>query len=124
MADEQTTLPLIRTKLHQPPVTKNHLHREHLLDRLEKNRQRSLPLVSAPAGYGKNTLLSCWLDLLHCDHIETNVSHVSPLNPICGILVARVSCCEMWHRSLDNLTLCLYFLTLCQKLKSHRLPCV
>jgi len=68
MADEQTTLPLIRTKL----------HRERLLDRLEKNRQRPLNLVSAPAGYGKNALLSCWLDLLHCDHIETNVSHTLP----------------------------------------------
>jgi LuxR family maltose regulon positive regulatory protein len=94
MADEQTTLPLIRTKLHRPPVTKDHLHRERLLDRLEKNRQRPLTLVSAPAGYGKNTLLSCWLDLLHCDHIETNVSHASPLNPISGILVAKVSHCE------------------------------
>jgi hypothetical protein len=45
MADEQTTLPLIRTKLHRPPVTKNHLHRERLLDRLEKNQQRPLTLV-------------------------------------------------------------------------------
>jgi LuxR family maltose regulon positive regulatory protein len=59
-------------------MTKDHLHRERLLDRLEKNRQRPLTLVSAPAGYGKNTLLSCWLDLLHCDHIETNVSHTLP----------------------------------------------
>jgi LuxR family maltose regulon positive regulatory protein len=65
MADEQTTLPLIRTKLHRPPVTKDHLHRERLLDRLEKNRQRPLTLVSAPAGYGKSTLLSCWLE--SCD---------------------------------------------------------
>jgi len=78
MADEQTALPLIRTKLHRPPVTKDHLHRERLLDRLEKNRQRPLTPVSAPAGYGKNTLLSCWLDLLHRDHIETNVSHRPP----------------------------------------------
>ncbi len=62
MADEQTALPLIRTKLHRPPVTQDHLHRERLLDRLEKNRQRPLTLVSAPAGYGKSTLLSCWLE--------------------------------------------------------------
>ena len=94
MADEQTALPLIRTKLHRPPVTKDHLHRERLLDRLEKNRQRPLTLVSALAGCGKNTLLSCWLDLLHCDHIETNVSHASHLNPISGILVVKVSPCE------------------------------
>jgi LuxR family maltose regulon positive regulatory protein len=65
MADEQTTPPLIRTKLHRPPMTKDHLRRERLLDRLEKNRQRPLTLVSAPAGYGKSTLLSCWLE--SCD---------------------------------------------------------
>ena len=85
MADEQTTIPLIHTKLNRPPVTKDHLHRERLLDRLEKNRQRPLTLISAPAGYGKSTLFSCWLDLLHRDHIETNVSHRLPeshfLNP-------------------------------------------
>ena len=56
----------------------NHLHRERLLDRLEKNRQRLLTLVSTPAGHGKNNLLSCWLDLLHCDYIETKVSHDPP----------------------------------------------
>ena len=65
MADEQTTPLLIRTKLHRPPMTKDHLRRERLLDRLEKNRQRPLTLVSAPAGYGKSTLLSCWLE--SCD---------------------------------------------------------
>ena len=65
MADEHTTIPLIRTKLHRPPVAKDHLRREHLLDRLEKNRQRPLTLISAPAGYGKSTLLSGWLE--SCD---------------------------------------------------------
>jgi len=65
MADETTTDPLIRTKLHRPPVYRNHIQRPHLLERLEKNRQRPLTLVSAPAGYGKSTLVSDWLD--SCD---------------------------------------------------------
>ncbi len=59
---EKGTLPLIRTKLHRPPVAADHLHRQHLLDRLEKNLDRPLTLVSAPAGYGKTTLMSCWLE--------------------------------------------------------------
>ncbi len=65
MADETTTIPLIRTKLHRPPVAKDHLHRQHLLDRLNRNLHRPLTLVSAPAGYGKSTLVSCWLEA--CD---------------------------------------------------------
>ena len=54
--------PLIRTKLHRPPVDTVHLHRQHLLDRLNKRLHRPLTLVSAPAGYGKSTLVSGWLD--------------------------------------------------------------
>lgn len=59
-------IPLIRTKLHRPPVARDHLHRQHLLDRLDTRRHRPLTLVSAPAGYGKSTLLSCWLESCNC----------------------------------------------------------
>jgi len=62
MAKETTSLPLISTKLHRPPVTEDLVPRPQLLERLEKNRQRPLALVSAAAGYGKSTLVSWWLD--------------------------------------------------------------
>ena len=55
------TLPILQTKLHRPPIDGAHLHREHLLIRLNQGRHRPLTLVSAPAGYGKSTLVSCWL---------------------------------------------------------------
>ena len=55
-------LPILRTKLHRPPTEATHLHREHLLNRLVQSRHRPLTLVSAPAGYGKSTLVSCWLE--------------------------------------------------------------
>jgi LuxR family maltose regulon positive regulatory protein len=55
-------IPLIRTKLHRPPVARDHLHRQSLLDRLDARQHRPLTLVSAPAGYGKTTLTSCWLE--------------------------------------------------------------
>jgi len=35
MAEEKINAPLIRTKFHQPPVASDHLHRQHLLDRLD-----------------------------------------------------------------------------------------
>jgi len=58
-------IPILRTKLHRPPIDGAHLHRGHLLDRLNQSRYRPLALVSAPAGYGKSTLVSCWLEA--CD---------------------------------------------------------
>ena len=44
------------------------MHRPRLLERLEQNRQRPLTLVSAPAGYGKSTLVSCWLQMCASPH--------------------------------------------------------
>jgi LuxR family maltose regulon positive regulatory protein len=65
MSGETTSIPLLRTKLHRPPVADDHLHRQRLLNRLEKRLFRPLTLISAPAGYGKSTLMSCWLET--CD---------------------------------------------------------
>ena len=64
MTGETIPLPLLRTKLHRPPVIADHLHRQRLLDWLNKRLHRPLTLVSAPAGYGKTTLISCWLESL------------------------------------------------------------
>ena len=65
MADETTTIPILRTKLQRPPIVGDHVHRSQLLERLDQRRQRPLTLVTAPAGYGKSTLVSCWLE--SCD---------------------------------------------------------
>jgi LuxR family maltose regulon positive regulatory protein len=62
MSGDKTDIPLLRTKLHKPPVVTDHLHRQHLLDRLNRHRQRPLTMVSAPAGYGKSMLVSYWLE--------------------------------------------------------------
>ena len=52
---------ILRTKIHRPPVDDDHIHRPSLLARLDRHRHRPLTLISAPAGYGKSTLASCWL---------------------------------------------------------------
>jgi len=54
--------PFINTKLHRPPVDRNHVYRPHLLAQLDKHHDRPLTLVSAPAGYGKSALISSWLE--------------------------------------------------------------
>ncbi len=66
MADMTTNIGIIRTKLHRPQLTHDLVPRRQLLERLESCRRRSLTLVSAPAGYGKSTLVSHWLELSDC----------------------------------------------------------
>ena len=58
-------LPLIiNTKLNRPLPARDLVPRTHLLKRLHNGRHRPLTLVTAPAGYGKSTLLSSWLETL------------------------------------------------------------
>lgn len=66
MAEEKTNIQILRTKLHRPRVHKDHVHRARLVERLEERRYRPLTLVSAPAGYGKSTVVSCWLERCDC----------------------------------------------------------
>jgi LuxR family maltose regulon positive regulatory protein len=63
MVDEKALPFIIRTKLHRPPVHGVHIHRQRLFDQLDEHRERPLTLISAPAGYGKTTLASCWLEI-------------------------------------------------------------
>ncbi|MBW2160106.1 MAG: AAA family ATPase [Deltaproteobacteria bacterium] len=53
---------LIHTKLYRPPTTKDVVGRAELYERLEEGRHLPLTLVSAPAGYGKTTLVGHWLE--------------------------------------------------------------
>ena len=62
MASREQAVPIIRTKLHRPPVTRDILCREALHARLDEAGQQALILVCAPAGYGKSTVVSYWLE--------------------------------------------------------------
>lgn len=54
---------LLGTKFYAPPALANIVHRQRLLDKLDQglNQGSRLTLISAPAGYGKTTLLGEWL---------------------------------------------------------------
>lgn len=54
--------PLWRTKLHRPPVTSTLVQRPQLFDRLNRGLNRRLTLVCAPAGFGKTTLITSWVE--------------------------------------------------------------
>lgn len=53
--------PVIATKLFRPCLKTEVIQRPNLISRLDKGLQRKLTLISAPAGFGKTTLVSEWI---------------------------------------------------------------
>jgi LuxR family transcriptional regulator, maltose regulon positive regulatory protein len=53
--------PLLATKLHVPRRQRGLVARPRLSERLSRGAESALTLVSAPAGFGKTTLLTQWL---------------------------------------------------------------
>lgn len=60
LAQRQTDS-LLTSKLHMPHLPAQLVHRPRLIQRLQQGLERSLILLSAPAGFGKSMLLSDWL---------------------------------------------------------------
>jgi len=52
---------LLATKLHLPRTRPHLVYRPHLIQRLQQGLDKTLILLSAPAGFGKSTLLGDWL---------------------------------------------------------------
>ena len=55
---------LLKTKLYIPPFRPTMVPRPCLIERLNVGMSRKLALISAPAGFGKTTLLSEWHEFL------------------------------------------------------------
>src|SRR5438477_9185568 len=54
------SMPILATKLYIPPPPPKVVLRPRLIERLNEGLHRKLTLISAPAGFGKTTLLSTW----------------------------------------------------------------
>ncbi len=86
--------PILATKLYIPPPRPGVVNRRRLLGRLDEGLYRKLTLISAPAGFGKTTLVSewaagcqppvAWLSLDEGDNVPSRflVSLVSALQTI------------------------------------------
>ncbi|MFZ0547936.1 MAG: LuxR C-terminal-related transcriptional regulator [Candidatus Promineifilaceae bacterium] len=57
---------LLQTKLYIPPTRANIVPRTQLLQKLNDGLHGKLTLASAPAGFGKTTLITDWLSQLDC----------------------------------------------------------
>lgn len=55
------TSPVLETKLYVPRLRRGTVVRPRLLERLSRGAESKLTLVSAPAGFGKSTLVAEWL---------------------------------------------------------------
>jgi LuxR family maltose regulon positive regulatory protein len=53
--------PLVETKLYPPKLRRSLVARPRLSGRLSRGAESRLTLISAPAGFGKTTLLAEWL---------------------------------------------------------------
>jgi LuxR family transcriptional regulator, maltose regulon positive regulatory protein len=66
--------PLLTTKLSPPPARPGLVPRPRLIGRLSQGLRRKLTLLSAPAGFGKTTLLVAWLHQLQiADEAQPNL---------------------------------------------------
>ena len=64
----EMSIPILSTKLAVPPKRSDWVLRSRLIKRLNQGIGRKLTLVSAPAGFGKTTLIATWLHGLECKH--------------------------------------------------------
>ncbi|MER7164679.1 LuxR C-terminal-related transcriptional regulator [Micromonospora sp. NPDC000207] len=60
-----TTPPLLTSRLSPPPPPEPLLIRPRLLDELDRGAGAAITLVTAPAGWGKSTLLASWARAAH-----------------------------------------------------------
>ncbi|MFN2196793.1 MAG: LuxR C-terminal-related transcriptional regulator [Anaerolineales bacterium] len=77
-------VPIVVTKLHVPPPPRTIVPRARLIAQLEAGLQGQLVLISAPAGFGKTTLLAewaagCdgerWISWVHLDVSDNDLGH-------------------------------------------------
>jgi len=70
---------MIATKLYVPKLRRGLVARPRLLERLRRGGESRLTLVSAPAGFGKTTLLAEWLGQLPGEEPLRGVAVAGPL---------------------------------------------
>src|SRR5512135_3395591 len=58
---ESMSTPILATKLYIPPPRPKVVIRPRLIERLNEGLHGKLTLISAPAGFGKTTLVSEWV---------------------------------------------------------------
>lgn len=102
---------LILTKLRRPGVAEDFVVRPRLVARLEEGRSKKLTLISAPAGYGKSSLVSAWLKSSGYASVWYAIdSNDDDLHQFLGYLITGIrqqapDCCLQAHALLQAVKL-------------------
>ncbi|MFC1923452.1 LuxR C-terminal-related transcriptional regulator [Chloroflexota bacterium] len=68
---------LLTTKLYIPPTRPVLVPRPRLIKQINEGLDRKLTLISAPAGFGKTTLVTEWLDVKNESQVENKIAWLS-----------------------------------------------
>jgi LuxR family maltose regulon positive regulatory protein len=94
-------LQILSTKLTIPPLRSRLVARPRLFQKLNHGLDCGFILVSAPAGYGKSTLLSAWLSRLDCP--STWLSLDDRDNDLSSFLAYFLAALQVVDSSIDGL---------------------
>jgi ATP/maltotriose-dependent transcriptional regulator MalT len=72
---------LLSTKLFAPSIRPDHVNRPRLIAQVNTGLDKTLILVSAPAGYGKTTLVCSWLHQTNTPYTWISLDEGNP--PAC-----------------------------------------
>ena len=100
---------LLQTKFYVPPPRPELVSRPHLIERLNAGLGRKLTLISAPAGFGKTTLVSEWIQALDDASSPIHIAWLSldesdnDLNRFLVYVIAALQTMEARHESVGNI---------------------
>lgn len=98
-------LEILSTKLHTPAPPASLVPRIHLTSRLEAGTHAKLILVSAPAGFGKTTLLAEWVEASR-DHRQVSWLHLEEAdNDVVRFLTYVISALQIHQQDLGEAAL-------------------
>ncbi len=114
------TDPLLTTKLYIPPVRPELVPRPRLIQRLDEGLGRKLTLISAPAGFGKTTLLSEWIHSRgRVTQPQGAVSTSTPERSEVGTAPPRVAWLSLDEGDNDLARFLTYFVSALQTVAGH-----
>jgi LuxR family maltose regulon positive regulatory protein len=102
---------ILATKLFVPPLRSNVVARPRLIERLQAGAQGRLILLSAPAGFGKTTLLCEWIADCRLQIADYNASNLHLQSTIYNLQSPRVAWVSLDAGDADPVQFWIYVVT-------------